>query len=246
MKVFSVTGLSKSGKTTTIENLIKELKNRGFSVGTVKEIHFDDFKIDTEGKNTYKHRQAGAKTVVARGKNETDILYTGKKDIYEILNHFDEDFVILEGVRDAIVPEIATGREDEQPTVSSLTFVISGRYANNHNGSFQSLPIINSINNTKSLCNLIEEKVPHLMPDVEEECCGKCGTDCREFLSKYLRGEEKLENCILRKSNVSLQINNNDIVIVPFVQNLIKNVVVGIVSELKGYKKDCKIKIEIK
>ena len=42
MKVFSVIGISKSGKTTTIENIIKELRKRNYSVGSVKEIHFEN------------------------------------------------------------------------------------------------------------------------------------------------------------------------------------------------------------
>jgi molybdopterin-guanine dinucleotide biosynthesis protein B len=49
MKVFSVIGLSKSGKTTTIENIIKELRRRNYTVGSVKEIHFEKFKMDIEG-----------------------------------------------------------------------------------------------------------------------------------------------------------------------------------------------------
>ncbi len=52
MKVLTVTGLSGSGKTTVIENLIKELKRRGYSIGSVKEIHYEAFAIDTPGKNT--------------------------------------------------------------------------------------------------------------------------------------------------------------------------------------------------
>ena len=46
MKVFSVVGVTKSGKTTTIEQIIKEFIRRGYSVGSVKEIHFEQFAID--------------------------------------------------------------------------------------------------------------------------------------------------------------------------------------------------------
>jgi molybdopterin-guanine dinucleotide biosynthesis protein B len=246
MRVFSVTGLTSSGKTTTIENIIKELKKRGYTVGTVKEIHYDAFQIDTEGKNTYRHRQAGANTVVARSNKETDVMYVGKKDIYDILSHFEEDFVILEGVRDAIVPEICVSKEDIMPDISPLSFVISGRYANNHNTKFDSLPILNSLKNIGELCDLIEDKVPDLMPNVEEECCGKCGTCCKDFLSKYLKNEITMDKCVLQNKIVNLQINDKEIVIVPFVQSLIKNIVIGVTSELKGYKKDANIKIEIK
>ena len=46
MKVFSVVGYSKSGKTTTIEQIIKELKKRNYSVGSVKDIHFEGFHLE--------------------------------------------------------------------------------------------------------------------------------------------------------------------------------------------------------
>ena len=77
MKVFTVTGLSRSGKTTTIENLIKEFNKRGYAVGTVKEIHYEKFAIDTEAKHI-PPQSGGALTVTARGEKETDILYVGK------------------------------------------------------------------------------------------------------------------------------------------------------------------------
>ncbi|HCS10941.1 MAG TPA: molybdopterin-guanine dinucleotide biosynthesis protein, partial [Clostridiales bacterium] len=54
MKVFSVIGITKSGKTTTIENIIKELRKRNYTVGSVKEIHFEEFKMDVEGTNTHR------------------------------------------------------------------------------------------------------------------------------------------------------------------------------------------------
>ena len=76
MKVISICGISDSGKTTTAEHIIKELRRRGYSVGSVKEIHYDQFKMDTEGSNTDRHRRAGSQLVTARGKYETDILFS--------------------------------------------------------------------------------------------------------------------------------------------------------------------------
>ncbi len=244
MKAFSVTGLTGSGKTSVIENIIKELKSRGFSVGSVKEIHFDAFRIDTEGKNTWRHRQAGADTVTARSHNETDILYQGHRPIYEVLSHYDQDFVILEGVRDAVVPEIAVAAEDAEPQISPLTIAVSGRYANTHSGEYQGLPIINGITETKKLVDLIIEKTPPIMSDVDPECCSKCGCDCRTFLAKCLKGEAKFEDCTLKNGKLSLKINGKDILMVPFVESILKNEVLGVVKELKGYKKGGKVTVE--
>ena len=75
MKVIKVQGTTKTGKTTTVEAIIKELRRRGHTVGSVKEIHYEAFTMETEGTNTYKHKQAGAHPVTARGLSETDIMF---------------------------------------------------------------------------------------------------------------------------------------------------------------------------
>ena len=75
MKVLSVYGYTGSGKTSTIEQIIGELIRRGYSVGSIKDIHFESFAIDTVGSNTDRHRKAGAELVTARGIHETDVLF---------------------------------------------------------------------------------------------------------------------------------------------------------------------------
>src|SRR5690554_4343904 len=113
MKVFSVVGITESGKTTTIENIIKELRKRNYTVGSVKEIHFEQFKIDVEGSNTHRHKMAGSQLVTARGYYETDILFQNRLSMNEILNFYNHDYVILEGVRDTCAPKIVTAHDVE-------------------------------------------------------------------------------------------------------------------------------------
>jgi len=107
MRAFSVIGITKTGKTTTIENIIRELKKRNYSVGSIKEIHFDSFAIDITGTNTDRHRQAGSELVTARGYHETDIMFPSKLSVKEILRYYDQDYVIMEGVKDYNIPKIA-------------------------------------------------------------------------------------------------------------------------------------------
>ena len=57
--VISIVGKSESGKTTLIERLIPELKRRGYRIGIVKHAH-RGFDMDRKGKDSYRHRQAGA------------------------------------------------------------------------------------------------------------------------------------------------------------------------------------------
>jgi len=246
MKVFSVTGMTGSGKTTTIENIVKELIKRGYSVGTVKEIHNEAFKMDTEGKNTYRHRAAGAKTVTALGFYETDVMYPYKMNIYELLRHYREDYVILEGVDYAVVPRIITAKNHEELVVDDLTFMISGVIANDVKGRINDITVLSGIDEIKEIVDLIEAKVPTLMFDIERECCGHCGMTCRELLSGYLKGKNDLSECALSKNKVKLTVDGNEIETVPFVDDILYNAVTGVAKELRGYKDCRKIEIHLK
>lgn len=68
--VIAVVGGKKSGKTTTIEILTRELTDRGYRIATAKHIPEPDFTIDKEGKDTWRYAQSGAKTVVGVSANE--------------------------------------------------------------------------------------------------------------------------------------------------------------------------------
>ncbi|HAL38589.1 MAG TPA: molybdopterin-guanine dinucleotide biosynthesis protein B, partial [Polaromonas sp.] len=63
MNVIGFSGYSGSGKTTLVEKLIPALKQRGLRVSVVKHAHHL-FDIDHPGKDTHRHREAGAFEVV--------------------------------------------------------------------------------------------------------------------------------------------------------------------------------------
>ena len=68
MKVFGLAGWSGSGKTTLLIRLIPRLTGRGISVSTIKHAHHT-FDVDKPGKDSYRHREAGATEVlVASGR----------------------------------------------------------------------------------------------------------------------------------------------------------------------------------
>ncbi|MBF0469063.1 MAG: molybdopterin-guanine dinucleotide biosynthesis protein B [Desulfamplus sp.] len=107
--VISIISKKRSGKTTFIVKLIPELKKRGYRVGTLKhDTH--GFEIDHEGKDTYKHKQAGSETVVISSPWKISVI----KDVSEeltvdeiIQNYFtDMDIVITEGYKNAGKPQI--------------------------------------------------------------------------------------------------------------------------------------------
>jgi molybdopterin-guanine dinucleotide biosynthesis protein B len=63
MRVFGLAGWSGSGKTTLLTRLIPELIGRGVTVSTIKHAHHE-FDIDKPGKDSWLHRQAGAREVM--------------------------------------------------------------------------------------------------------------------------------------------------------------------------------------
>lgn len=63
MRLYGVVGWKNAGKTTLMEKLVAEIVGRGFSVSTVKHAHHS-FDVDHEGKDSHRHRQAGAREVL--------------------------------------------------------------------------------------------------------------------------------------------------------------------------------------
>ncbi|MDO4582080.1 MAG: molybdopterin-guanine dinucleotide biosynthesis protein B [Bacillota bacterium] len=166
MKIFSIIGVSQSGKTTTIEAIIAELRRRGYSVGSIKEIHYEQFAIDTEGSNTVRHRKAGSQLVTARGYYETDILYPSKLPVDEILAHYDFDYAALEGVSDIPVPTIicAHSEQEVEERLSQQCFAVSGRIADKQY-RVCGLPAISVMQDAVALTDLIEQKAAAYRPE---------------------------------------------------------------------------------
>ena len=246
MKAFSVIGISKTGKTTSIEKIIKGLKKRNYSVASIKEIHFDSFAIDTPGTNTDRHRQAGSEIVTARGLNETDIMFPLKLPIEDILKFYYQDYIVMEGVKDYNIPKIACAdkEEDLEKIFDRSVFAVSGKIGAKLE-EFRGIPAIDSISETEKMVDLIEKKVFDVLPDFPAKCCGECGFDCRELCFRILEGKSKREDCIISDSNIKLIIDGNKIAMVPFVQGLLRSTLVGLVKNLKGYSKGKTIEIKI-
>jgi molybdopterin-guanine dinucleotide biosynthesis protein B len=100
--IVSIVSKKGAGKTTLIEKLIPELKKRGFRVGTVKhDTH--GFEMDREGKDTWRHKQAGAATVVISSPWKISLIkdVAQEMDLDQIVQeHFsDMDVVITEGYK---------------------------------------------------------------------------------------------------------------------------------------------------
>jgi molybdopterin synthase catalytic subunit len=119
MRIISVVGYKKTGKTTLVGELVKALKKRG-SVGTIKHLHGND--INARDTDTWKHAQAGADVVVAVTQNEL-VKFSHNNDLESALDELANagmDFAIVEGFKDSKLPKIALGDVDANEIVKRL------------------------------------------------------------------------------------------------------------------------------
>lgn len=108
-------GRSNSGKTTVIERLIPELTRVGYRIATVKHAGHG-FELDTEGKDSWRHKQAGASAVVVLSKGSMAMFADVSEEIKveEIRDQFldsEIDLIIAEGWKSEDYPKIAVVRE---------------------------------------------------------------------------------------------------------------------------------------
>ncbi len=102
-------GRSGSGKTTLLEKLITELVSRGIKVGSVKHHSHVGFEIDYEGKDSWRHRQAGSSFVVVASPDQIAIVKKLDQElaVEEILAKMDAvDLILVEGYRHSALPTI--------------------------------------------------------------------------------------------------------------------------------------------
>jgi molybdopterin-guanine dinucleotide biosynthesis protein B len=166
--IISVVGRSNSGKTTLLEKLIPELTARGYRVATVKhDVH--GFDVDREGKDSWRHKQAGAHTVVLSSPTKLAVIRDVAHDhtLDEIRHRFihDVDLILSEGYKNDVQPKIEVyrgaahpeplcTRDDELVAVASDTPLDMG------------VPCLD-INDVRGVADIIEER---LLRQGKERC----------------------------------------------------------------------------
>ncbi len=115
--VITIVGHSNSGKTTLIEKIIPELKRRGYRVGTIKHTHHG-FSMDQKGKDTYRHRAAGADMVLAASPGQIALVKTISETCLDsLLPYFqDMNIVLVEGFKQDKKPKIEVFRSQIHQT----------------------------------------------------------------------------------------------------------------------------------
>jgi len=132
--VLCFVGRSNSGKTTLIERLIPELVKAGYKIATVKHSGHG-FDLDTEGKDSWRHKRAGASTVLVLSKGSLAMFSDVDDDIHltDLRDRFLDksiDLVIAEGWKSDSFPKIVVVRDqlgEVQVSPEGLLAVVSNK-----------------------------------------------------------------------------------------------------------------------
>jgi molybdopterin-guanine dinucleotide biosynthesis protein B len=114
MKVFGFAGWSGSGKTTLIEKLIPRFVQRGLRVSLMKHAHHT-FDVDTPGKDSYRHRHAGAAEVLVTSSRRWVLMHelrgAQEPSFDEQIRRFSAcDLLLVEGFKFAPIPKLEVWR----------------------------------------------------------------------------------------------------------------------------------------
>ncbi|MES2539470.1 MAG: molybdopterin-guanine dinucleotide biosynthesis protein B [Pseudomonadota bacterium] len=115
MRVYGVIGWKNSGKTSLMERLVAEITGRGFSVSTVKHVHHT-VDLDQPGKDTFRHRQAGAREVALASADRLAILVEHRgpePELPAVLARMAPvDLILVEGYKRDAHPKVEVWRAE--------------------------------------------------------------------------------------------------------------------------------------
>jgi molybdopterin-guanine dinucleotide biosynthesis protein MobB len=158
--IVSIVGRSKSGKTTLIERLIPEFIKRGYRVATIKH-HDKAFQIDHEGKDSWRHKQAGAQTVVISSPQKVALIEDVPQELSlaELVTQYiqEADIIIAEGFKRDKHPKIEVFRQGIHPhplapELENLIAVVSDCPLS------LDIPCMD-LNDIKGIANIIEARI---------------------------------------------------------------------------------------
>lgn len=114
MKIFGIAGFSGSGKTTLLEQMIPAFVLEGLKVSVIKHAHHH-FDVDQPGKDSYRHREAGASEVLISGGERWVLMHElrggAEPTLEQLLKQFSPcDIVLVEGYKNEPIPKLEVHR----------------------------------------------------------------------------------------------------------------------------------------
>ena len=114
MRIYGVVGWKNAGKTGLMERLVTEISGRGFSVSTIKHAHHS-FDVDHPGKDSHRHRIAGATEVLLSSRNRVALMHelrdAPEPSLADLLARLSPvDLILVEGYKRDTHPKVEAHR----------------------------------------------------------------------------------------------------------------------------------------
>lgn len=231
-RTVSVVGFKDSGKTRVVEALVGELTRRGYRVGTLKHTA-ENIDFDTPGKDTRRHREAGARATAILHENAAAFFvddYVSVADAVRSLGPL--DFLVVEGFKtldtharilvpreDADVDKLRNGLEIAAVKIPGSAYTGAG------------VPAVD-LSDAAKLADLAESKAYPMLPGAD---CHGCGyPDCRSLGKAILDGDAEATRCIRNYTAFTLKVNGESLPLNNFVRRALTNMLTGFIKALKG------------
>jgi molybdopterin-guanine dinucleotide biosynthesis adapter protein len=162
--IVSIVGKSDAGKTTLLEKIVKILTSRGYRIATIKhDAH--SFEIDHEGKDSWRHKQAGAALTIISSATKVAVVADTDHDysLEELRQRFvlDADLILSEGYKREEHPKIEVFRLDHHPHMLCDRDDNLVAVAGDPPSPPEGVPVFD-LNDPVLLCDFIEER---FLPD---------------------------------------------------------------------------------
>jgi molybdopterin-guanine dinucleotide biosynthesis protein B len=239
-KTVSVVGFKDSGKTRVVEAIVGELTARGLRVGTLKHT-VESMELDTPGKDTSRHRVAGAKASAILHDKAAAVFIDEYLTVMEAANHLGSlDVLVIEGFKTLSThARILVPRYNEDvKSLSNGLEIAAVKLPSSSISNDIGLPIY-SLDDSSELVDLIMKKAYPMLPGAN---CNGCGyDDCLGLGKAILKGEASAKSCVLNRSGFTLKVNDNPIPLNNFVRKALTRMLLGFVSTLQGGEKAAKV-----
>ncbi len=230
MKLVGIIGYKKSGKTFFISKLAEYLKSKGIRVGIVKSIHGE---ITDRSTDTGKFSRI-ADGVIAIAQDTTSIFMKKKMSFERALSFLNEDVILVEGFKErSDFPRILLFRKESEIETLANGLEIAYASLDNYTGRYKPFYPISELDDyLPELADLVIEK-GFKLPGID---CGSCGfPTCHGLAQEILKGNRSISDCVVlsSKRDVVLKVDGKVVPLLPFVEDLLKNMTIEALSTLK-------------
>jgi molybdopterin-guanine dinucleotide biosynthesis protein B len=214
-KLISIVGKSNSGKTTLIEKLIPVFIGKGYKIATIKhDAH--SFEIDKEGKDTYRHKKAGASAVIISSINKVAMIMDTSKELTLddlcMLLPYDIDLIIIEGYKQLKIPKIEVFNSEISKELTCK--------------------------NDSTLLAVVSDSVDHFaLKDIKNKFHREAISEIADFIETYTSNNDQ--------DDIYLYVNGNKIELNDFKRNIIISKIHDLLSSIKEDKNASQVIIRI-